>query len=343
MKRSIFLVVLTVTLASARVVLAEPQLGDSLVTCLAADANHEPIWPTKIFPVSGKQMVCIFRLGEDESFTKLTSRWIAVDVGDAAPANTLIAQADLDLQGQKTGRFRYSQSGALPVGKYRLDVLADSKPWKSLDFEVAPDPKPLPIVKPEDLLPLTEGQTWTYDFVQESGPGGKVSAAGEKLDSDGKLRAIVTITVGKTDEVGSEIVVKRNGKTMTREWWKLDAEGLVAIQRKTDAEVLRLDPPQPLLPLTSDTYYSWSYAPNDRAFSQTGQLWTSLPIKSPSGENPGFLSVIEQPTPLGKVTVERRFVPVVGMVHETVTSSLGPRLLSRQTMTLVAPGTKKVD
>lgn len=337
MRKYLVSLVLCLTVAPARGAAVEAPAGPSLVTCLAADAESQPIWPTKTFHVSQKQMVCVFRLGEDESFTKLTSKWIAVDVGDAAPANTLIVEADLDLKGQKTGRLRYSQPGPLPIGNYRLDVLGDGKPWKSAELAVAADVKPPAVPAPEALMALTEGKTWTYDFVQEAGPGAKVSAAGEKIDPDGKLRATVTLTVGKTDETGHEIVVRRNGKTMVQEWWKVDGRGLQVTRRKTDAESIGLDPPQPLLPLTRDAYHAWTYAPKDGSFTQSGQLWAALPIKSPFGEKPGYLTVMEQSTPLGKITVERHFIPGVGMVRETVTSSIGPRLLSRQMMTLVAP------
>lgn len=336
MKCSIPLIVLAATLASTRVAGAQAQPRDALVMCLAADANHEAIWPTESFPVSGKQMACVFRLGADESFAKLTSKWIAVDVGDVAPANTLIAEGDLDLKGQKAGRLRYSQPGPLPVGKYRLDVLGDGKPWKSVEFEVAADPKPLRFAKPEELLPLTDGKTWTYELVQEAGPGAKISAEGEKLDADGKLRATVTLTVGKVDDLGAPVTVKRNGKTMTQEWWMLGRGGLLVTQRKAGSELTRLDPPQPLIPESRDTYVSWTYAPKDRSFSQTGQSWAPLPIKGPGGEKPGFLTVLEQSTPVGKVTVERHFLPGVGMVKEVMTSTIGPKLLSRQTLTLVA-------
>ena len=336
MKKCLVILVLCLLVASARAAAAEPRADGPLVTCLAADALNQPIWPTTTFPAGGKQMVCVFHLGADESFTKLTSKWIAVDVGDAAPANTVIATGDLDLKGQKSGKLRYAQPGPLPVGKYRLDVLADAKPWKSVEFEVVADPKPLKIDNPADLLPLTAGTIWTYAFVQEAGPGGKVSVPGEEPDADGTLQATITLTVGEAGEAGHEIIVKRNGNTVVQEWWKLDRNGLSATQRKTDADVVRLDPPQPLLPLTRDAHYAWTYAARDGSFKQAGQLWASLPIKGPSGEKPGYLTVMEQPTPLGKTTVERQFIPGVGMVRETVTSSLGPRLLSRQTMTLVA-------
>ena len=336
MKPSIPPVVMALALAFARVAIGgDDAAREPLVTCLAAAADHSPIWPTKTFRASEKQMVCVFRLGEDESFEKLTSKWVAVDVGDAAPPNTLIVQADLDLKGQKAGRLRYSQPGPLPVGKYRLDVLGDGKPWQAVEFEVVADPEPLKVAKPGDLLPLTEGRTWTYKMFQEAGPGVKLSAAGEKLEADGTLRAAVTITVGKSDDSGTPIVVNRNGKVVTEEWWALGPAGVSATRRRVKADDVPLDPPQPLLPIPRGVYASWTYAPKDRSFSQDGQVWGPLPIEGPSGKVPGFLTVLEQSTPTGKVTVERHVVPGVGMVKEVMTSTLGPKLLSRQVLTLV--------
>lgn len=347
--RIILMIVMVAALAAAPIPFAEAEAetesetkteadADSgLVPCLAADANSEPIWPTNTFPASGKQMVCIFRLGEEESFEKLTSKWIAVDVGDAAPANTVIGEHDLPLQGRKGGKLRYVLPRPLPVGTYRLEVLADGEPWKSVEMMVEADEKPIEIDSPDALIPLTEGKTWTYDFVQEAGPAAKLSIPKEQLDPDGKFRATVTLTVGKTDKTGTEVLVKRNDETVTQEWWTLDDKGLFATQRKADGDLIRLDPPQPLLPLVGETYHAWKYAPKDGSFTQEGQLWAGLEIKSSSGKKLGFLTVVEQATPLGKITVERHFMPGVGMTRETVTSSLGPKLLSRQTMTLVAP------
>jgi len=47
----------------------------------------------------------------------------------------------------------------MPVGKYRLDVSADGKPWKSTAFTVVEVAKAPDVKKPEDLLPLRQGRS----------------------------------------------------------------------------------------------------------------------------------------------------------------------------------------
>lgn len=159
-------------LAFTRLSLADAAQPDvpSLQLSLAVAADYSPMYPTQTFPPTTKEVTAGFNLGKDESFTKLTATWIAVDVGAAAPPNYEIATAELALQGKRKGKFTYTQPNPLPIGKYRLDVAANGKPWQSLEFSVA-GPTAVAMARPADLLPLAKGRLWTYAFVQEAGCG----------------------------------------------------------------------------------------------------------------------------------------------------------------------------
>ncbi len=59
-------------------------------------------------------------------------------------------------------------------------------------------------------------------------------------------------------------------------------------------------------------------------------MWGPLPLKTQAGDAPGYVVLVEQ----GNATVERHFVPAVGLVREIIVVALGGDLLSRQEMAL---------
>ncbi len=226
------------------------------------------------------------------------------------------------------------QPNPLPVGKYRLEVTADGKPWQSVEFSIVAAPQASAVTRPEDLLPLSNGQVWTYAFVQEASEGAKIDLPGVTPDADGKFRATVTMTVAGTDAAGSRIESRRNNKLVFQEWWQLGNKGLVATQRKTDEEFVVLTPLQIFWqwPLTTPTI--WEYYPQDKSYQQTYRMWGPVPIKGPTGEAPGYVVLVEQTSPLVRMTVERHFLPGVGLVREVIISALGDKILNRQELVL---------
>ena len=310
----------------------------ALQLCLAAASDYSPIYPTRTFPSTTTELIAVFQLGDGESYKTLTSTWIAVDVGDAAPQNYQIATGKLSLKGQKIGRFRYSQPKPLPTGKYRLDVTADGKPWQSAEFKVVPAGKGLALQNPQDLLPLTKGQIWKYRFVQEAGKGAKITTPGITLNADGKLRATVTLTVAGIDQAGAHIELRRNDVLVFEEWWQLGQKGLAATKRKKDNKVTVLDPPQILLPWPLESPRTWHYEPRDKSFKQRYQMWGPLPVKGPNGKVPGYVIVVQQPPQSPRVTVERHFMPGVGILNEVIIQAIGGKMLSRQEMVLEESG-----
>ena len=186
----------------------------------------------------------------------------------------------------------------------------------------------------DELLPLQSGKTWTYSFVQESGRGAKISFPDLKPGADGKYRATVTMKVAGSDASGAHIEMRRNDRLVFEEWWRIDKQGLVATQRRTESETVGLTPPQVVWKLPLKAPAKWSYHPKDKSYEQKYSMWGPLPVKAPGGEVPGYVVLVEQPSRAGSTTVERHFVPGVGMVREIIVVALGDELVSRQEMVL---------
>lgn len=199
---------------------AAAQAGSSLQMCLAAAADYSPVHPTTVFTVTSPELDAVFRFAPGEHHATLDAKWIAVDVGGAAAPNSLAGQGTLTLdRNTVTGVLRLELRKGFPPGKYRLDVTADGKPWKSVPFQVVPAPTDARLSSLEALMPLERGKTWTYTFVQEAGGIAKISKAppGATLGPDGKVRATVTATIAGTDGEDTHVTWARGGVPFSEE------------------------------------------------------------------------------------------------------------------------------
>ena len=310
--------------------------GSSLQTCLAAAADYSPVYATSAFPVTSPELVAVFRLGQGEHYRKLTAQWIAVDVGSVAPPNTLAGTGDLSLDRDTTaGVLRLELMKGFPPGKYRLDVSADGKPWKSVEFQVVQGPGGAGLASLGALMPLAKGTAWTYAFVQEVGGIAKISKAppGATLGADGKLRATVTATVAGTDAQGVHLNWTRGGVPFSDEWWRLTDRGLAAVKRTIGGESLALDPPQVFFPWPVEMGRQWTYVSRDQTLQQSYRIWGPVPVKGPAGEAPGYVVLVKQEGPMA-TTVEREYLPGVGMVRSLTITGLGAEMVNREELVL---------
>lgn len=296
---------------------------------LAAAADFSAIYPNTVFRSPITELSASFRLDEKERPTRLSARWIAVDVGAAAPQNFQIAAAELELKGMTSGRFRYEQPQPLPVGRYRVEVDADGKPWQSAQFEIiAAGAVPSPPAG-QALVPLAPGQQWTYRFEQRAGRGARLDPS-LAMDADGAYRATVKLRVAGQDVKGAHLITARNDDPVFEEWWRLDKAGLWATRRKEGTDDIVLNPPQRLL-AAPGTDQKWTYPP----FRQDFRMWGPLPMSGAWGSGDGYVVLLRQPADKPMATVERHFVPGVGMVREVIIQSIAGRLISRQEMELM--------
>ncbi|MGH8059760.1 MAG: hypothetical protein ACREOH_21400, partial [Candidatus Entotheonellia bacterium] len=222
-----------------------------------------------------------------------------------------------------------------PIGKYRLDVRADGRPWQSVEFTVA-GAAALEIPKPADLSPLTKGQIWTYALLQEAGGPARITKAppGATLEADGKLRATVTFAVVGTDEKGTHLELRRGDVLFSEEWWRLGAGGLTVTQRRVEGKSIALDPPQILLPWPLKPPQTWVYEARDKSLKQTYDVWGPVPVKGPKGEAPGMVAFVQEQSQPARTTVERHFLPGIGMVRSIGITALGDEMISREELVL---------
>jgi hypothetical protein len=101
--------------------------------------TFEPVEPTSTFPTDQAVIHLVVTVANAPSDTKVKSVWTAVDVGDAAPANTKIDEAEMTMDGSSNVHFTLSapNSGVWPVGKYKVDVYLDDKLDRTLEYTIA--------------------------------------------------------------------------------------------------------------------------------------------------------------------------------------------------------------
>ena len=328
--RFLFVVVLGLMVAIVLAESARAEQAAELTPCLSACADNSPGWPTTVFPSSGKRMTAVFRLGDGEKFAKMSARWVVVDVGEATSSGNELAKADLELKSSRTGRFKYSQEAPLQPGKYRLEVQADGKPWKSADLTVVADPSPIEVKSAADLLPLKEGQTWEYDSAIEVGKG--VSwPDGVSPGPDHKVHQRFAVTVGPKEEAGWRVDITVDGKLARQVWWQLTDAGLVLTQGKDGNKVSKVDPPQVQLPLPKQVPMFWTWQAKDGSEKRDCQMWGPLTVSPPGAKQvAGYLVITDSPIEGGNKTMAQVFVPGQGLMAEVdVTADKAGNLLQR--------------
>jgi hypothetical protein len=289
-----------------------------LVLCLAQAADGTPVYPLEVVPSNHREVVVAWRLREGEVVKSLTHVWTVVDVREAAPAGTVIVKETLDLKGLRFGVLAYTMPRDVPEGTYKVDAIADGTAWPPFSFRVGAPTKAVPLGKPEDLVPLAVGTTWTFAHTAQKGPGIKnLTMSGMEKGADGTLRGTVTYTAAASDAHGTRIEMRRGDALINEEWWRLDAGGLAVTHVRRGGQEADLVPPATLLRLPLEASASWSWT-QDGATTPF-RMWGPLPVVGPAGSTPGYVVWSAPPTAAGGSTVERHFVPGVGLVREVHT------------------------
>ncbi len=101
--------------------------------------TFEPVDPTSTFPTIQPVINLVVTVANAPSDTKVKTVWTAVDVGDAAPANTKIDEAEVTLDASGKAHFTLSlpSSGVWPVGKYKVEVYLNDKLDRTLEYNIA--------------------------------------------------------------------------------------------------------------------------------------------------------------------------------------------------------------
>jgi hypothetical protein len=100
--------------------------------------TFEPVDPTSTFPTDQPVINLVVSVANAPSDTKVKTVWTAVDVGDAAPANTKIDEAEVTLDASGNTHFTLSSpsTGVWPVGKYKVEIYLNDKLDRTLEYTV---------------------------------------------------------------------------------------------------------------------------------------------------------------------------------------------------------------
>jgi len=84
-------------------------------------ANKDPQNPTTVFKPTAT-FHAVVRTNNAPANTTYTVEWYAVNVGNAAPPNTLIDSTDINTSGTRNIDFTLEPNDKWPVGTYRVEV-----------------------------------------------------------------------------------------------------------------------------------------------------------------------------------------------------------------------------
>ncbi len=303
------------------------------VVCLDVASDFRPIHATRSLPAGVSELSIAVERAAAARFRELEVVFVALEVGDAAPSGTELARSRQPTARDDPARFRYRQEVPLPPGTYRADLFGDGAPWCSLPFQVerCAGPETTP------SFPIEAGRRWTYDFVQTAGEG--VRLVDGEADLGNRMQAEVELRVVEAGAGPAHIELRGDGRTFAHEWWTWDARGLVATRRIVDGEEFELAPPQPLL-AAAPGVSAWEYVNPELGVAQRCRQWGPLELSGPWGSEQGFLVRAEQAEGELAHTVEREFVPGIGMVRERITTARAGHLVSSQELVL-RPGSAR--
>ncbi len=311
--------------------------GAFLELGFAEAMDYTAVYPTKVFPAAGatREVAAVLRLGKGESHATMAATWIAADVPGTKPG-FVIQRIDMDLKGKDRAVVRFKHPQGLLAGKYRLEITAQGKPWKSAEFQVTPSAAP-EVGRPTDLLSLTPGTVWNYALAQEFGPNVRPRLPpGVKLDADGRFRASTSVKVAKVDALGAHVETRQGKALANEEWLRITDAGLVIVKIRSGDDESTFDPPHVLLPWPLATPKEWHFEPDDKSYRQRFRMWGPVPIKGPAGEKPGYVVLMQQPSPDVALCVERQYIPGIGVVRESITQARNGVLLTRTVSVLTS-------
>ena len=100
--------------------------------------TFEPVDPTSTFPTDQAVIHLVVTVANAPADTKVKTVWTAVDVGDAAPANTQIDEAEVTMDASGKTHFTLSvpNSGVWPAGKYKVEIYLNDKLDRTLEYTI---------------------------------------------------------------------------------------------------------------------------------------------------------------------------------------------------------------
>jgi len=192
---------------------------------------------------------------------------------------------------------------------------------------------------PEPIIPTDEGTTWQYNMTEEAGPG--VRLADEAAHEAGTLQSPVAYRLEGTRDLDSKKLLQfemhRAGRITNTDLMTVDEKGIQCWARIDDSgQLTKLDPPQPIIatPVAVGTCWDFDGKTGDDQVHQHFEIMGQADVTTPAGTFHAFHIRGEQTTP-GKMSIDRWFVPGVGIVKDvTATYSDSGELLRRTSLEL---------
>ena len=133
------LLVVSVALVACSASFTTANISKAVLAKDVSGDGFEPVDVTSTFPIDQPIIHLVVSLKNVPPDTTVKAVWTAVDVGDAAPANTIVDQSELTMDGSGNLDFTLSRpsSGVWPVGRYKVDIYLDGKLDRTLEYEVA--------------------------------------------------------------------------------------------------------------------------------------------------------------------------------------------------------------
>jgi len=215
-------------------VVSMPAEAQKLQMALAAAADFTPVYPFGKIPTNIKGIVAIAELGKEKPKELVASYF---KVGD----NPGIGDEKVAEQKQAVGDsprvvLPYTAPGDWTPWKYRLDVSADGRPWRSAEWEVVPLLPPAILRSAGDIMPLRAGRSWPMVFTSWSSPEVKVTLPGAERDRKGVYRMSASITFPGVEQHGVHVRHMRDGKLAEEELWQVGGSGIAVIGRLAGAK-----------------------------------------------------------------------------------------------------------
>jgi hypothetical protein len=186
--------------------------------------------------------------------------------------------------------------------------------------------------KAGSIIPTEEGTNWSYQMTQELGAG--ISLPGATPDSDGKIKSSVVYRLDGSEAVGKQRFLKfemhRDNQVTNTELITVDDKGIHCSYRiLPDGERIHLDPPQTMMafPLHQDGSWDFDGKAGGSKVHQHYIVMGQQDVSVPAGQFHAFRVLGEQTEP-DSMTIERWFVPGVGIIKDitTMRNSGGERL-----------------
>ena len=202
---------------------------------------------------------------------------------------------------------------------------------------------PLACISAEQLIPVGDGTTWTYEMVQERSESGNL----DLTEPNPKDRFAVTYRMGGTQRVDGKDLLKmemyRDNALANTDLITVDERGIICPARTGEkAALIKLNPPQTMLatPLKTGTEWNFDGQIGETKVRQHYKIAGEEDVDVPAGKFHAWRIHCEQTSPTA-ASIDRWFVPGTGFV-KVVTTISGPSGLLLQKTSLDLKETPKI-